>query len=107
MQSLIKNVRPGITTQFLDEVAKKEVLKYNASCSFKGYEGYPAHICTSINEEIVHGIPSPDRVLKEGDIITWINNQEINANNDLANIISSFNPGETINITYLRKCKTG
>ena len=69
MQSLIKNVRPGITTQFLDEVAKKEVLKYNASCSFKGYEGYPAHICTSINEEIVHGIPSPDRVLKEGDII--------------------------------------
>lgn len=69
MQSLIENVRPGITTHFLDEVAKKEVLKYNASCSFKGYQGYPAHICTSINEEIVHGIPSRDRVLKEGDII--------------------------------------
>lgn len=68
MQVLKKHVKPGITTLFLDELAKKEVMKYNASCSFKNYNGYPGHICTSVNDEIVHGIPG-SRVLNEGDII--------------------------------------
>ncbi len=69
MQGLIDMVRPGISTLKLDKFAKKEVLKYNATCSFKDYNGYPAHICTSVNDEIVHGIPSDKVILKEGDIV--------------------------------------
>ncbi|OQB43576.1 MAG: Serine protease Do-like HtrA [Parcubacteria group bacterium ADurb.Bin159] len=51
---------------------------------------------------IIKNSPAELAGLKEGDIISWINNQEINTYNDLANIISGFNPGDTINITYLR-----
>lgn len=69
MQVLENAVRPGITTKHLDELAKKTAIKYNAICSFKDYNGYPAHICTSVNDEIVHGIPG-ERVLKDGDIIS-------------------------------------
>ncbi|PIP25110.1 MAG: type I methionyl aminopeptidase, partial [Candidatus Nealsonbacteria bacterium CG23_combo_of_CG06-09_8_20_14_all_36_12] len=51
----------------LDKVAQDLVLRYGAKCSFKGYENFPACLCTSLNEEIVHAAPS-DRLLKEGDI---------------------------------------
>ena len=61
-------VRPGVTTQELDEIAEREIRTRNATPSFKGYRGFPATICTSINSEIVHGIPG-NRVLKEGDLI--------------------------------------
>ena len=63
-------VRPGITTADLDEVAMRIIEREGGVPSFKGYRGFPAAVCTSINEEIVHGIPSPKRVLKEGDIIS-------------------------------------
>jgi len=69
MKELEKKVRPGITTKELDKLAEELVLKFGGKCSFKGYEGFPACLCTSINEEIVHVAPS-DRVLKEGDIIS-------------------------------------
>lgn len=69
MKELEKEVRPGITTKELDRLAESLILKYGGKCSFKGYEGFPACLCTSINKEIVHVIPS-DRVLKEGDIIS-------------------------------------
>jgi methionyl aminopeptidase len=62
-------VKPGITTAEIDAVAEKLIRKLGATPSFKGYHGYPAAICTSVNEEIVHGIPS-GRVLVEGDIIS-------------------------------------
>jgi len=63
-------VRPGITTKDLDTIAERIIVKAGAKPAFKGYAGFPATICASINEEIVHGIPSRRRVLKEGDIIS-------------------------------------
>ncbi len=65
---LRQSVAPGITTRELDNLANKEILSHGAKATFKGYRGFPATICTSVNEEIVHGIPSK-RVLNEGDII--------------------------------------
>lgn len=69
MKELEKTVRPGITTKDLNKVAKDLIFRYGAKPSFKGYQDFPATLCTSINEEIVHVIPS-DRKLKEGDIIS-------------------------------------
>ncbi len=66
---LKKAVKPGITTEHLNSIAEKEAKKRNARCGFKNYGGFPKSLCTSINEEVVHGIPSKKRVLKEGDII--------------------------------------
>ena len=63
------HIKPGITTQELDRIAENEIRKYSAVPAFKGYGGFPASICTSINEQVVHGIPGP-YVLKEGDIIS-------------------------------------
>ncbi len=63
------SVEPGVTTAELDALAYDVIVKAKAIPSFKGYRGYPASICASVNEEIVHGIPG-DRVLNEGDIIS-------------------------------------
>lgn len=62
-------IKPGITTAEIDRIAEEFIIKHNAKPSFKGYHGFPASICASINEEVVHGIPS-SRVLQEGDIIS-------------------------------------
>jgi len=64
-----KMVKPGITTQELNRAAEALVLTSGGKCSFLGYNGYPACLCTSVNEEIVHAVPS-GRILKEGDIIS-------------------------------------
>jgi methionyl aminopeptidase len=70
-QKVREAIRPGATTMDLDEVAEEFIRSHEgATPSFKGLYGFPASICASINEEIVHGIPSPRRVLKEGDIIS-------------------------------------
>ena len=61
--------RPGATTAQLDRVAEQVIRDHGAIPSFKGYRGYPATLCTSVNDEIVHGIPSPTRVLREGDLV--------------------------------------
>jgi methionyl aminopeptidase len=63
-------VRPGVTTAELDTLAEREIRAAGATPSFLGYHGYPATICTSVNNEIVHGIPSPARHLNDGDIIS-------------------------------------
>lgn len=63
-------LRPGITTLELDRIAEEAIGSAGATPSFKGYRGYPASICTSPNEVIVHGIPSESVVLEEGDIIS-------------------------------------
>lgn len=62
-------VQPGVSTLELDRIAEKTIREAGALPAFKGYMGYKATLCTSINEEVVHGIPSAKRVLKEGDII--------------------------------------
>ncbi len=64
-----ENVRPGVTTGELDRLVDAFICSRNAVAAFKGYRGFPASICASVNEEIVHGIPGP-RVLQEGDIIS-------------------------------------
>lgn len=63
-------VRPGVSTLDLDRLAHETVTKAGAKPAFLGYRGYPASVCASINDEIVHGIPRRDRVLKEGDIVS-------------------------------------
>src|SRR5437868_5113512 len=60
---------PGVTTAELDRIAADVLRRHGAKSSFLGYHGYPATICTSVNDEIVHGIPSPKRKLREGDIV--------------------------------------
>jgi methionyl aminopeptidase len=65
---LREEVRPGVTTADLDAVAAKEMKRHHVEPSFLGYHGYPARLCASVNDEIVHGIPGP-KVLNEGDII--------------------------------------
>jgi methionyl aminopeptidase len=65
-----KEVRPGVTTQELDRLAEEFIRAQGGEPAFKGYRGYPASICASINEEVVHGIPSGKRVLKEGDVVS-------------------------------------
>jgi len=66
-----KAVRPGVSTADLDRIAEAFIRSHEgASPSFKGLYGFPASICASVNEEIVHGIPSPRRVLNDGDIIS-------------------------------------
>ena len=62
-------IKPGITTLELDKLAEEYILSRGATPSFKGYDGFPGTVCASINNEVVHGIPS-GRTLKEGDIIT-------------------------------------
>jgi len=65
---LRERAQPGMTTGDLDAHAAKEIEKRKAKPSFLGYRGYPAHICVSVNDEVVHGIPGK-RVLQEGDIV--------------------------------------
>lgn len=62
-------IRPGITTWELNEIAEQTTLKLGGKPAFKGYRGFPACLCTSVNNEVVHGIPRKDRVLEAGDII--------------------------------------
>ena len=63
-------VAPGVTTADLDAVAEKRIARAGATPAFKGYHGYPATICASINDEVIHGIPSGRRLLNDGDIIS-------------------------------------
>ena len=65
-----KHIKPGISTKELDILVEKFIIDSGASPSCKGYEGYPATICASVNEMVVHGIPSEKIILKEGDIIS-------------------------------------
>ena len=69
MNKLKEKVEPGITTLQLDRLAQSLVLKYGGKSSFKNYEGFPTGLCASINEQIVHGVPS-ERTLKEKDILS-------------------------------------
>jgi methionyl aminopeptidase len=68
LAELAKMVRPGVTTQALDTYAEAKTREMGAVPAFKGYRGYPASLCTSVNEEIIHGIPSA-RILQDGDIV--------------------------------------
>ena len=68
LKIMADSIRPGMKTKELDIIAESELKKRGAESSFKGYRGYPATVCVSVNDEIVHGIPG-DRVVKSGDIV--------------------------------------
>jgi len=70
LQELRRLVAPGVTTADLDELAERVTRDAGAEPAFKGYRGYPASLCASVNDEVVHGIPSRRRVLKAGDIVS-------------------------------------
>lgn len=65
-----ESIRPGISTLALDKICEEFIMKSGAIPSFKNYNGFPGSICASVNEVVVHGIPSKDKILQEGDIIT-------------------------------------
>ncbi len=69
LEKLRSEIRPGVTTHALELVAAREMDAHKVKPSFKGYHGFPARICVSVNEEVVHGIPGK-RVLEEGDIVS-------------------------------------
>lgn len=69
-QKVKQYIKPGISTYELDKIVEDEIIKHNAIPSFKGYGGFPAASCICINDEVVHGIPSKNRFLKDGDIVT-------------------------------------
>ncbi len=69
LQTLIKEIRPGMKTQELDAICAQELAEWGAKPSFKGYHGFPGCLCVSVNEQVVHGIPG-ERVLHQGDIVS-------------------------------------
>jgi len=70
-KALLAAVEPGMSTLDLDKIAEKEIKARGAKVAFKGYRGFPGTLCVSINNEVVHGIPSAKRILAEGDIISF------------------------------------
>jgi methionyl aminopeptidase len=70
LKEMKKMAKPGMTTMDLEKKARKILLEKNAKSAFMGYRGYPAVLCTSVNEEVVHGIPSDKKKLNEGDILS-------------------------------------
>lgn len=69
LEKMKEALRPGIKTRELDEIAACEIMRLGGKPSFKGYRGFPAHICVSINDELVHGIPG-ERVIRDGDLVS-------------------------------------
>ena len=70
LAGLKERIRPGVSTWELDALSEELAVKRNAKPAFKGYQGYPFSLCASVNEEVVHGMPSKERRLVEGDIIS-------------------------------------
>ena len=70
LRELADDIRPGISTGALDDKAERMIVRAGGKPAFKGYRGYPKTICTSVNKQVVHGIPSPEVILEEGDIIS-------------------------------------
>lgn len=69
LQELTEAVEPGVTTLDLDKLAEARCVELGAKPAFKGYHGYPGSLCVSVNEQVVHGIPSTKKVLRQGDIV--------------------------------------
>src|SRR5215475_6265276 len=70
LEELRAMVKPEVTTMDLEKAAERRIRDFEAKPAFKGYYDYPCVLCTSVNEEIVHGIPSEKRMLKAGDIVS-------------------------------------
>lgn len=75
---LAKSIQPGVSTAQLDKIAYEFIMDHGGRPACLDYEGYPATLCTSVNEQVVHGIPSKDQILKDGDIISIDSSIELN-----------------------------
>lgn len=71
LDELGENVRPGVPTSLFEEICRKRCNDYKVRPAFLGYQGFPFALCCSLNEEIVHGFPSKERIIKEGDIVSF------------------------------------
>ncbi len=69
LSEIIDLIKPGMSTKDLDDFAEKRIREMGATPSFKGYHGFPASICSSINNEVVHGIPNKNKIIKNGDLV--------------------------------------
>ena len=69
-EELAKVIHPGVSTKEIDTVCEELIRGYGCTPNFLHYQGYPASVCVSVNEEVVHGIPRTDRILREGDIVS-------------------------------------
>lgn len=69
-EAVRREIRPGVTTKYLSDVAEETIRSMGAVPNFKGMYGFPAAICASVNEEVIHGIPSNKKILQEGDLIS-------------------------------------
>lgn len=70
LEEVCKRAKPGVSTEELDQFAEQFIRKHGGAPAFKGFHGYPKTICTAVDEIVVHGIPSKDQILKEGDLFT-------------------------------------
>ncbi len=70
VEELHRALRPGMSTMDIDRLGESIIRDYGCTPNFKNYQGFPASVCVSVNDEVVHGIPSDDRILKEGDIVS-------------------------------------
>ena len=71
-EELEKAIHPGMSTLDIDRLGEKLIREFGCVPSFKNYNGYPASICVSVNDEVVHGIPNKHHIIKEGDIVSWM-----------------------------------
>ncbi len=69
-EAIKNNIKAGMSTYEIDQIASQVILKHGAKLGFKGYGGFPGNNCVSVNDEVVHGIPSKHRIVKEGDIVS-------------------------------------
>jgi methionyl aminopeptidase len=80
LDELSESLEPGMTTADLDRIAERSIRQAGAEPAFKGYRGFPATLCVSINDEVVHGIPSSKKVIREGDLVSM----------DLGSVVEGF-----------------
>ena len=95
-------VHPGVTTEEIDRIVRKTIEDAGAKPSFLGYGGFPGSACVSINDEVIHGIPSKTHIVREGDIVTAINGQAVGSIDDLNTIKNQYAAGDEVTLTVYR-----
>ncbi|MGO8958809.1 MAG: type I methionyl aminopeptidase [Streptosporangiaceae bacterium] len=114
LQAAVAAVGPGVSTAELDAIAEREIRLAGAVPSFKGYHGYPATICTSVNDQIVHGIPSTQHALRDGDVISidcgaivdgWHGDSAVTVQVGRPDLAGPGNPGAAELAGLLRACE--
>ena len=101
---MAKIIRPGISTMEINEKGDKVIRELGCKPNFLHYGGFPASICVSVNEEVVHGIPKRDRILKEGDIVKKINHSNIHVAREVTNYVT-FHQKQSVTMTVERDGK--